>query len=280
MPSGRGGTRSRGAVVLPFLVAVAILALGCSNASAPGPTTTTVSCPPVTGDTASSPGQTTTTTPSCLPAADDTDTPSEGPSNEWRGTFAGTVTWDCGPIGERTGRLTGEYKITTDAIGHAFMGGTKTVTGLCAGPTTGTLTRPDLSQPRSRRLGSVGPRRRADRRVGQGNGGLVGYEGRLIKLRRRGFWLAAAVAPNQPRRVGVGGQHPAQRGDEAPDQERRYRDELQFGNHGSRLLRMPAVHTSSRLRDFGGGVRSCSTGGRPNGSAHALIAAPPCGVRR
>ncbi len=130
-------------MVLPLLVAVALLALACSNANAPGPSTTTASCPPVTGDTASGPGPTTTTTtPSCLPAADDTDTPTEGPSNEWRGTFAGTVTWDCGPMGERTGRLTGEYKITTDAIGHALMGGTNTVTGSCAGPATGTLTTP------------------------------------------------------------------------------------------------------------------------------------------
>jgi hypothetical protein len=44
--------------------------------------------------------------------------------------------------------------------------------------------------------------------------------------------LAATVVPNQPRRVGGARQHPAQRGHETPDQERRYRDELQFGNHG------------------------------------------------
>jgi hypothetical protein len=44
--------------------------------------------------------------------------------------------------------------------------------------------------------------------------------------------LAATVVPNQPRRVRGGRQHPAQRGHETPDQERRYRDELQFGNHG------------------------------------------------
>jgi len=70
------------------------------------------------------------------------ETPSAAPPGDWRGTFAGTVTWDCGPIGERTGRLTGEYKITTPGEGRALMDGTNTVTGSCAGPTEGTKTTP------------------------------------------------------------------------------------------------------------------------------------------
>lgn len=79
---------------------------------------------------------------------------------------------------------------------------------------------------------------------------------RFVGLRRwvdrRGFSQRAAVALNQMHRVWSGGQYAAERGHETPDQERRYRDELQFGNHGSRLLRMLAVHTRSRLPEFGG----------------------------
>ena len=112
-------------------------------------------------------------------------------------------------------------------------------------------------------------------------------QARLTRLsgqvsRRRSLWLDAAVAPNQPRRVRGGGQHPAQRTRETPDQERRNRDELQFTNHGLRLLRRPAVHTRSRLREFLGSPLNSGcrwTGGRPNGSAHGFIAAAPWRVR-
>ena len=97
------------------------------------------------------------------------------------------------------------------------------------------------------------PKRRRSWSDTDGCCGLIVFRCRVDDiLRRRGFWLDAAVAPDQPRRVRGGGQHTAQRAHETPDQEGRYRDELQFGNHDSRLLRKVAVHTSSRLRDFGG----------------------------
>jgi hypothetical protein len=69
-------------------------------------------------------------------------TPTQTATGDWRGTFAGTVTWDCGPIGERTGRLTGEFKILTPEKDRALMDGTNTITGSCAGPTEGTRTTP------------------------------------------------------------------------------------------------------------------------------------------
>jgi len=107
----RSKHRSR---LLPVLAVVAILTQACSNDSEPGL-------------------QLTATQPSV---------PSEAPAGDWRGTFSGTVTWDCGPIGERTGRLTGEFKILTAEKDHALMDGTNTITGSCAGPTEGTRTTP------------------------------------------------------------------------------------------------------------------------------------------
>jgi hypothetical protein len=82
------------------------------------------------------------TEPGATLVASQPNPPAASPGGDWRGTFAGTVTWDCGPIGERTGRLTGEYKITTPAEERALMDGTNTVTGSCAGPTEGTRTTP------------------------------------------------------------------------------------------------------------------------------------------
>jgi hypothetical protein len=61
---------------------------------------------------------------------------------EWEGTYAGTVVWDCGPIGERQGTLDGIYTILVDENGTATMEGDNTVEGSCAGPQSGKLTTP------------------------------------------------------------------------------------------------------------------------------------------
>lgn len=50
----------------------------------------------------------------------------------WEGTYAGTVTWDCGPLGQRTGTLAGDFTITVDADGKATMVDDNTVTGSCS----------------------------------------------------------------------------------------------------------------------------------------------------
>jgi hypothetical protein len=100
--------------ILPVLAAAVLLSSACSNDDEPGL-------------------QLTATQPSPSAAA---------PVGEWQGTFAGTVTWDCGPIGERTGRLHGEFKLTTPEETRAVIDGTNTVTGSCAGPTEGTRTTP------------------------------------------------------------------------------------------------------------------------------------------
>lgn len=59
----------------------------------------------------------------------------------WEGTYAGSVTWDCGPIGERRGSLEGTFTITVES-GVATMDVEHTVTGSCAGPNVGSLTTP------------------------------------------------------------------------------------------------------------------------------------------
>lgn len=99
-----------------MLAVAAVIASACSDENEPGLQLTAVR-------------------PSPPPASADGD---------WRGTFAGTVTWDCGPIGERTGRLTGEFKIATPEKAQAILDGTNTITGSCGGPTEGTRTTPIL----------------------------------------------------------------------------------------------------------------------------------------
>jgi hypothetical protein len=60
----------------------------------------------------------------------------------WRGTYSGTVTWDCGLGQERQGSLEGTFTITVDDDGTATMDIVHTVTGSCAGPDVGRLTTP------------------------------------------------------------------------------------------------------------------------------------------
>jgi hypothetical protein len=59
----------------------------------------------------------------------------------WKGTYAGTVTFDCGAGRQQTGTLEAEFKIIV-ADGVATMNITHTVTGSCAGPDVGTRTTP------------------------------------------------------------------------------------------------------------------------------------------
>jgi hypothetical protein len=65
----------------------------------------------------------------------------KGPE-EWKGAYTGSVVWDCGPIGTRRGTLEATFTIAVDEDGTATLKGPHTVTGSCAGPTTGRLTTP------------------------------------------------------------------------------------------------------------------------------------------
>ena len=60
----------------------------------------------------------------------------------WTGSYAGTVTWDCNVLGNRSGTLGGTFTITVGADGAATMEIVHTVTGSCGGPDVGTLTTP------------------------------------------------------------------------------------------------------------------------------------------
>lgn len=55
------------------------------------------------------------------------------PAETWEGTYTGTIEWDCGSAGTRSGTLAGEFTITVDD-GAATLDGDNTVTGSCAGP--------------------------------------------------------------------------------------------------------------------------------------------------
>lgn len=77
------------------------------------------------------------------PAAEEEEEPEEAAgTEEWTGTYVGTVTWDCGPIGPQQGTLDGAFTIGVDESGVATMEGSNTVTGSCQGPEEGTLTTP------------------------------------------------------------------------------------------------------------------------------------------
>jgi hypothetical protein len=66
---------------------------------------------------------------------------SAGPES-WSGTYEGDVTWDCGPLGSRSGTLDGTFTIAVGEDGTATMEGENAVTGSCAGPNVGNLTTP------------------------------------------------------------------------------------------------------------------------------------------
>jgi hypothetical protein len=63
-------------------------------------------------------------------------------TEEWEGTYSGTVVWDCGPLGERQGTLEGTYTILVEENGTATIEGDNTVEGSCQGPQSGKLTTP------------------------------------------------------------------------------------------------------------------------------------------
>ncbi|HWM21906.1 MAG TPA: hypothetical protein VNO51_19600 [Ilumatobacteraceae bacterium] len=60
----------------------------------------------------------------------------------WTGSYAGTLTWDCNVLGQRSGTLDGTFTITVAPDGAATMEIVHTVTGSCGGPDVGTLTTP------------------------------------------------------------------------------------------------------------------------------------------
>jgi Domain of unknown function (DUF4399) len=60
----------------------------------------------------------------------------------WNGTYKGSVVWDCGPAGTQRGTLAADISIKVEEDGTATLSGTHTVTGSCAGATTGRLTTP------------------------------------------------------------------------------------------------------------------------------------------
>jgi hypothetical protein len=60
----------------------------------------------------------------------------------WTGSYAGTLTWDCNVLGQRSGTLDGTFTITVAPDGAATMEIVHTVTGSCGGPDVGSLTTP------------------------------------------------------------------------------------------------------------------------------------------
>jgi hypothetical protein len=71
----------------------------------------------------------------------DEDATAEGEVEEWKGTYRGSVVWDCGPIGTRRGTLRANFTIGVDADRTATMKGPHIVTGSCQG-SEGSLTTP------------------------------------------------------------------------------------------------------------------------------------------
>jgi hypothetical protein len=66
----------------------------------------------------------------------------EQAAEEWRGTYAGTVTWDCGSSGTRRGTLGADFTIEVAPDGTATLQAPHTVSGSCAGPNAGSRTTP------------------------------------------------------------------------------------------------------------------------------------------
>ncbi len=62
--------------------------------------------------------------------------------DNWQGSYAGTVTWDCGSFGPRQGTLEGDLTLAVSAGDVATMDVESTVTGSCSGQDEGSLTTP------------------------------------------------------------------------------------------------------------------------------------------
>lgn len=75
-------------------------------------------------------------------SATETETAAEEGPEEWKGTYRGTVTWDCGPLGTRRGTMEADFTIEVAEDRTAVLRGPHTVTGSCAGATTGRRTTP------------------------------------------------------------------------------------------------------------------------------------------
>ena len=131
----------------------------------------------------------------------------------WTGTYTGTVEWDCGPLGTRTGELEGSFKLSVAGSGIATMNGENTVTGSCAGPSAGRLTTPftvtgertgGLRVPRHA-VGTARPphyRGRQPPRLGHARGCCPGASRRPAGLRARVRQLLIGVSGRLRRAAG------------------------------------------------------------------------------
>jgi hypothetical protein len=60
----------------------------------------------------------------------------------WKGTYTGTLTYDCNVLGVRSGTVEGELTITVGTDGTATMDVIQTLTGISCGPDAGPVTSP------------------------------------------------------------------------------------------------------------------------------------------